>query len=127
MNNVADLDLCKQLYELSGWDGGEDTMYWCRNAGEELKPWNQTEMSEFSYPGFEETGIPAYDLGYLVRKLPEGTHITKAFMSGVQTRHQYNATARMSETWHTGFEADTPENAAAKLAIELFNQGVLQR
>jgi hypothetical protein len=60
--------------------------------------------------------IPAYDLGYLLRKLPQPYSIM-AYSTGRLVAVQGEVTAT----------ADTPEDAAAKLAIELFKQGILTR
>lgn len=104
MSNVASLNLCKELYELSRWSGSELGDYDIR------------------------VGIyPKYTLGYLLRKLPK--HVGDQWLRvapitdvmwaayyivmGVKTAGQ--------DEW-----ADTPEDAACKLAIELIKQGVLK-
>lgn len=99
--NVANLDLCRELYELSGWTDNDHHRY--LGEGEE---------------------IPAYDLGYLLRKLQPfnaadlqwlgGKWAAQAVIFGTQPKSERT-------------EADTPEDAACKLAIELFKQGVLTK
>ena len=86
--NTASLELCKELFELSGWDG---TAYEHEllNGKHYTRTLPVKEMTHFD----QNTYIPAYDLGYLLRKLPPSIQ-----------------------------RADTPEDAASKLAIELFKQ-----
>lgn len=90
--NVSNLELSKELHELSGWD------------------------DEDGYLG--ET--PIYDLGFLLRKLheignllfsPQSDGSWYIFWDEVDKKHS--------------FHADTPENAVASLACELFRQGIL--
>ena len=61
--NVANLDLCKELYELSGWKATEKYHY---IAG------TYTDIDTVAFRGRKYDGVPAYDLGYLLRKLPKG-------------------------------------------------------
>lgn len=123
--NLASLELCKELYELSGWNPKHfiyDTSYtdnWLR--------W----VAEFD-PGTRERmllkAVPAYDLGYLLRKLPR---ISEDYWLTVQpvVFPQWCASYDQMDGITTKFEsfADTPEDAAAKLAIELFTQGILTK
>lgn len=97
--NTASLELCKELYELSGWEGEEDV-------------YRQAE------PGEEDENVvcPAYSAGYLLRKLPKD-ETTYGFKLG-KWYAQYQAAPVF---------ADTPEDALCKLAIELFKQGVLKK
>ena len=100
MSQVASRELCKELYELSGWDGTDEQYH--------------VGMAEY---------CPAYDLGYLLRKLPAKI----PFSDG-------EITLRVEIWWAGGWYAhygiydwkaaiaDTPEDAACKLAIELFNR-----
>ena len=108
--NVASLELSKTLLELSGWDDTDDS--WAKAVGE----------------------IPAYDLGYLLRKLPAPTIIRHR----VENK-KYNKRPEWGITFGSGggrkliigglpnAEADTPEDAACQLAIDLFKQGVLKK
>lgn len=121
--NVANLELCKQLFELSGWHGTE--RYW-------YKDWLKQESWQIGYLGqADETTIPAYDLGYLLRNLPQNSWIGYVDTSG---RRDY-ALAKMYAWNKDGNDiekvaenrADTPEDAACQLAIELFRRGMLKR
>lgn len=131
--NVASLELCKRLYELSGWGDvdfvhqsadGQNSFIVCPHERDRKLRQGVAGLVEFS---------PAYDLGYLLRKL----------------QYRYPGIGRLDRGWRCmgrledmvtnskGLviaggalevaEADTPEDAAAKVAIELFNQGVLKR
>jgi hypothetical protein len=123
--NIASLELCKELYELSGW-GCDGFYYWNGKLEDDHKVFGRQPASSF----------PAYDLGNLLRKLPryqvfEGEDCRLAISS---TGFNYNR----SVAWYASYEndedepieletADTPEDAAVKLAIVLFMQGILKR
>lgn len=107
---TASPDLSRQLYELSGWEAE----HW----------WERLTHGEWVQNSCELSGdVPAYDLGYLLRKLPDGTQLSKTTVtysvSGI-----YSVDAR-NKSYHCN--ADTPEDAACLLAIKLFTQGVLKR
>lgn len=111
--NVASLELCKELYELSGWD---DTARRHPSVHDKREDWP-----------------PAYTLGYLLRKLSQaeiGVSIRYVDSPhGVDLRewlHKFIAYAPWMAQGDYPF-ADIPEDAAAKLAIELFKQGVLKK
>lgn len=113
---VATPELCKQLFDLSGWS---DT-YFSTNI------YNGRLVKRF--PKHSTEHIPAYDLGFLLRKLPPKYYVTRA-------------EAPADNIWCIGHEeelpaesfsevpifADTPEDAACMLAIELFKQGILTK
>jgi hypothetical protein len=104
--NVASLDLCRELYELSGWKMTEHI--WCPvkdNSGD----WHHV----YYMLGNLAKELPAYDLGYLVRKLRGELLVLDDSEMGLFFRSMLTL--------------ETLEDAAAKLAIELFKQGVLKR
>ena len=114
MSDVASLELSRELYELSGW---VDTQLAA------LK-----ENSDGSHSNIWE---PQYSLGFLIRKLP--TYLFQDDDDWLLTlRPQFNAGwdayyAGQSDPRARYYqEADTPENAVAKLAIELLKQGILK-
>jgi hypothetical protein len=128
---VASLELCKTLYELSGWEATQN--FWKSLLGHDAKTWRDFKVVDFNGAeipdAFGERTYPAYDLGYLLRKLqPLSEERGRFFLS-------FNPD---QDRWFTGFsatydqyhsdkgDADTPEDAACKLAIELFKQGVLK-
>lgn len=122
---TASLDLCKELYKLSGWDFESssyptDNLYH-QNSGNGLVIPTLAILNK--YP---DKYTPAYDLGYLLRKLPQKIK-PGLFRNPDSTNFEWSAIcyARADEFMMTA-KADTPEDCAAKLAIELFRQGVLK-
>lgn len=110
MSNVASLELCKELYSLSGWE----------------TPYFFTEDILGKDRDYQHI---RYDLGYLLRKLPtkERTH-----ESGYKTFSPFRLKRINKNHWEAGYpklwcQSDTPEDAACKLAIELFRQGILTK
>lgn len=99
---VASLELCKELYELSGW----------------------IDRKELRLDYVVGKGVlPRYDLGYLLRKLPLGSQV----YTSIGKPNKYYAHYHELRGEKSGFcEADTPEDAACKLAIELFKKGILK-
>lgn len=110
---VASIELCRELYELSGWD---DPHFAYEDFETLMTDWVDTDDV-----------VPAYDLGYLLRKLPwnvvlentiDGSHWEIQYCNGENTGYGSDGVMLTSTT---------PEDAAAKLAIELFKAGVLKR
>ncbi len=122
--NVASLELCKELYELSGWDDTH-AFYYEHYDGIALKFNDQGayngQVESFSRDAWN---TPAYDLGYLLRKMPakKYEHLTSNLKMIKHGKNSYEFTY-----FKLSASADTPENAAAKLAIELFKQGLLTK
>lgn len=117
--NVASLELSKTLFELSGWQPDE---------------WHKVVADG---KVLEHVEYPVYHLGYLLRKLPAMVEPPKSkryfdlvgkkfgekeVVYGYYYQYDSYDTGLLD---YIGFEADTPEDAACKLAIELFKQGVL--
>src|SRR5947207_959102 len=124
--NTANLELCEELFELSGWQPPSHYYdYWINVYGE---GWKVLHVGPKGFPGDEPGNdyVPAYTLDYLLRRLPK--HIDNQWLRiapitddkwaayyvimGVKTAGQ--------DEW-----ADTPENATCKLTTELFKQGIL--
>jgi hypothetical protein len=105
--NVASLSLCRELYELSGWDDPDAS--------------NDATGSVTEAPVW----VSRYTLGFILRKLP-GCSITHLKNGSFRAKYnRYNPDMPTKNIRPFRQEADTPEDAAAKLAIELFKQGVL--
>ena len=138
--NVASLDLCKELYELSGWGEYPDRPHFAWREFIAKRTGSSWYSAEEDYTeGWRDpldrrhaTGIthniehvaPAYDLGYLLRKLPQfmlTRHDAKYYINNVTL--DIRGPGLQSSFSN---EADTPEDAACKLAIELFKRGVLE-
>jgi hypothetical protein len=114
MSDVASLDLCRELYELADWN---EVHWW-------YKTWDGIDWQLGTYEADIPECIPAYDLGYLLRKLPQN-------IGRITLKHREHSGMWFCK-WddrkgELGQQADTPEDAAAKLAIELFKQGILMR
>lgn len=131
--NVASRELCVELYELAsewvdtdyGWitsterRDGESwsdgiTQFVLVNRLAHSITWQPNLQSAHSAKS-RFANIPAYDLGYLLRKLPSDTVIWR----NVFRWHIRN------EAFDKSASASLPEDAACKLAIELFKQGIL--
>lgn len=129
--NVASKQLCQELYELSGWDAGDK--YWNEQyVGIETKWYvmNHKVVASGRNEGLD-TGIPAYDLGYLLRKLPEwiddeGTTEEKSYPFIIEHKRAGYLDYESGGYSDLNCSADTPEDAACQLAIELFKQGILK-
>lgn len=122
--DVTSRELSKELYKLSGWrykTGTNGVWY---------------DEGQLAIATWIENAIPAYTLGYLLRKLPKEVdmHYLTLEICDAHDEQEWAADYLRypnqflvandpinADTTH----ASTPENAAAKLAIELFKQGVL--
>ena len=113
---VATIDLCQTLFMNSGWIGTNLNHFRFHDGkvSVEARP-----ISAY----ISARGIPAYDLGFLLRRLPPSTAIRKR--STMSAGKEYSASAAV----RSGIAAldRTPEDAAAKLAIELFKRAVLRK
>ena len=122
--NVASRELCKELCELSGWDY---SVAWSRltDTPDGREDWM------LGTPHSQAIEIyPAYDLGYLLRKLKSHLADNQWLDIRINERNKAGYVGAYG-TWEQGhleyLEASTPEDAAAKLAVELFKQGVLTK
>lgn len=115
--NVASFSDCKELYHLSGWNGH----YWW---------WTWHEQSDGSgiyvlvgehEAPFHGSSYPAYDAGYLINRLPP-------FALQKQGNGGYYAVCTdYADDRHIEGESRTnPANALARLAIRLFEAGILK-
>lgn len=118
--NVTSLKLSQELYELSGW---EDTQF--GYVDNKLELYWQPPEGVF-YPLMKICA--AYDLGYLLRKLPHW--VTLGQTSGGYTPTGWYISKETSQDYTNPggkitVKEKTPEDAAASLACELFRQGIL--
>lgn len=103
------LNMCFELYELSGWE---------------------TDPVSYHWVGLEKYVL--YDCGYLLRKLPKATHLTKRSdyrRSGDKdylARINFGSYTNKPRKWLNQFyiDGDTPEEALMGLAIQLFKNGL---
>lgn len=178
MSEVASLELCEELYELTGWTHTEDHRFiekvWIESfstsemgqghpdydktppkdrkrchVGEyrvSANPRNQIGIPEnvpwgWANKHYEETvkrSVPAYTLGYLLRKLPSfvwsAQYEQKAYLWQRKDPDHYMAWYYVNDpnygediTSEHGASGETPEDALCKLAIELARQGLLEK
>lgn len=119
--NTASLELCKELYELSEWRNTELYWYqdWLMQTRDHQNSWQIGHLGQA-----DETTFPAYDLGYLLRKLPsfffpyKGKSGNRWYIGELIGSPTVPIAQIFDET-----ESDTPEDAACKLVIALFKQG----
>lgn len=139
--NVASLELCKELYEVSGWGDYPDRTHftWREFEGKTTgSNWTSPEEDYSAgwidpFDGRRPTGIthhishvsPAYDLAYLLRKLPPVIKDTRLYLVNFNTRGWAAMYTKTDPGTLYKKDADTPENALAQLAIELFEQKIL--
>lgn len=118
--NVASLELCKELYGYSAdlWPDAFVQHEWVWGM-------QTAESDPHIYPTDSElwTKWPAYDLGYLLRKLPQVSLEHPVLHDEAYWRCWSNIVG-IGEDVPVG-QADTPEDAACLLAIALIKQGVL--
>lgn len=127
--NVASKELCQELHKLSDWNDTEFIYY--ANGGV------INDNVEYRQMVFDKPDhLPAYDCGYLLRKLPtslednEGVPI--AMYNGgepITLIHLEDGSGKWLAEYHGWFwgQADKPEDALALLAIRLFEQKILTR
>lgn len=122
--NIASLELCKELYELSSWDETEK-MHW--------KPTPLGNLD--SNKGVAE--CPAYDLDYLLTKIPHhisGYHLDMwAYPDEDTEGFAFSYYAPLADGGKGAVAKNLPQrgdknptNAACKLTIELIKQGVIK-
>ena len=124
-------ELCKEVYEKTGW---KSDLTWAKNEGEDWSIWNDTEMGEYSYPGFM-SAHPAYTSDYLLEKLPQSIDAGRSFAVDMflvldrpkSLKYRYRAfyTAPSYGKRHE-VVADTPLKALLKLTIALSEAGELK-
>ena len=115
---VSSLENSKRLFELSGWQNTRD--FWYKTpkidlrSGSAIDDYSHWKVKPLGYRGKYSTSHPAYDAGYLLRKLQEAVSLSC-----------YDSEWRAAYGKEDGIYADTPEDALALLAIKLFEEGVL--
>lgn len=115
--NVANKELCKELATLSGWH--ETDQY--HESDNEWSFVHAGGQGRFYQP-------PAYDLGYLLRKLPGFVTLQVAAMANDHTCNWESIYERWSDHKEVARTLEmSPEDSICKLAIELFKQGILKR
>lgn len=130
--NVASLELCKELHELSGWDDTPIVRGDSWNEGLSLGfgVWSRDHLME----GIVEGDIsPAYDLSYLLMRLPKLITLYQSegsWSCHFQSSKTHQAIVNGSVIvlpyfWMT--RGETPEDAACSMAIDLFEHGIITK
>lgn len=111
--NVADIELCKELFKLSKW---ESELTWAATKQDNtvLVSSHEKELGHDLY-----RVAYAYDLGYLLRKLPLGVEVAKTVMGYRADAPPAQRKRCIANTY------DSPEDATCRLAIELHKSGIL--
>lgn len=132
---VASLENCKRLYELSGWD---NSMLWYYQDYSQVLVLAAKLIHEGDFIPSHKI-CPAYDLGYLLRKLPakidDDRYSDERGSLGLwpvgdkwslgYTDYEGLVTDETGET--LDITSDTPEDAACLLAIKLFEENILRQ
>lgn len=132
MMDIVSLELCKELYELSGWT--TNMVHYCQTRlepavvpAERIQKYGKFEVQHQTIEIF-----PAYNAGFLLRKLPEEIEHTKLILTngerphaGYAGRGNYGNYALDESFYSKAQYADTPGDALCKLAIKLFKSGIL--
>lgn len=117
--NVASQPLSKELYELSDWDETEFVhVNRPRGTANRWGVHRRTPRTTSRHSLVEH--VAAYDLGYLLRKLPVTVWLEK--IEGPEWIFNFRYRDVSIET-----RDKSPEDAAAKLCIDLFKTGILTR
>lgn len=117
MSDVASLELCRELYELSGKTWHEEIIY----------SWHKDDGNYVIEDFWTGSICPAYDAGYLLRKLKDLEGLTVYRCHHINHLWNWEAQCDYPDNDNVCFEyANTPEDALCQLAIELFKQGVLK-
>jgi len=109
--NTLSKELSERLYKVSNW---KDTEWW---FFEDKPVYIQIEKVIADL----KLTIPAYTAGYLLRRLTAGVELLKI---GGLTDHYM---AKYDGFYKVSKAGDTPEDALASFAIELFRLGILKR
>src|SRR4051794_16950588 len=119
--NAANLDLCRELHELSGWH--RTVMWWVESSNGE--PMVKPVVVSVQYRDI----VPAYDLGYLIRKAGSGAGVIKNFESYTARRPVMLGAPENEDPLNgrIGWDADTPEDAMCTMLIELHKNGILTK
>lgn len=116
---VANLELSKELWNLSKWTSTD--YRWYEDKG----------VDYVDVKGTNGLSLPAYNLGFLLRKLPQeidnyyfdlSTTKDSSLWIAEYFTNDYTPERPMSKY---KIEDENPEDCLCRLAIELFRQGIL--
>lgn len=116
---VADVNECRALYEVSGWEYANEA----HGAWMPGPPGHPYELRGGAWFGAYGKRYPAYDTAFLLRMLPAHTLLKQGNGDYLATWQDHTPGGETI----TGHSRHQPENAMARLAINLFKAGVLLR
>lgn len=121
--NVANYELSEELYKVSGWTTNRKWVPDLMNHGFFIEDGDP----------LAEGACPAYDLGYLLRKLPHLKDIDFRIEQDGEDENGYcwaaygkdYAVHRKNDSWRWRSVASSPEDAMCQLIIALFKANIL--
>lgn len=128
--DIASVELCKELFEVSGWDG----TFFNYSRSSHYKDAEPDHPFVVGYRGSIETRevkerYPAYDMGYLMRKFPvleEGAYVVLPEFNGYKIKWSGWETEEGFYINGNTVYFDCPEDAMVSMAIELIKQGKIE-
>lgn len=125
---TTNLELSRELYEAFGWD---DTDFQFQYSG-----WNGNDWRlEYGRPTMLDTdadrrygkqpSFPAYDLAYLLDKLPDQTLVKRYTKAKARDGGTEWVAVVDDHPWNYTARADNPTDAAGLLALKLREEGIL--
>lgn len=118
----ANLELSKQLFEVSGWGYNETDKVWCHGKLKNKGMVDTREVHEH---------FPAYSLSFLIRKLPAAIDNHNLILctdgTGVLEEIYWCAYYDAEPVQFKSYANDAPETALCNLALALFEAGILTR
>ena len=139
--STTSLEVSKELYEVSGWGYNHKQGDYCNFIWRQgsYKPYltslDENEHIPSIRKDLDKAIAPAYDLGYLLRKLPvlkdidfrveqDGADENGDCWVAYGVDYAAHREGDSNRWWSTD---NAPEDATAKLCIELFKQGILTK
>ena len=113
-------ELCKRVYEATGWDGTDKCRAYLKNPYVDVWDWETIPCHEDNIADVDEW-YPLYTSDYLLEKLPVGTNISKTNTDTTEPSIYYLATCRNNGIHQGG----TPLKALLKLTLKLYEEELL--
>ena len=116
-------DLCKQVYEATGWDGTEK--FWHSLISHDMKTWSDYKLQDYKPDNlFGIRIVPLYTSDYLLENLPleKGNYIGLQIWSGGNWGASWQPSRGKR---HTSAIDDTPLKTLLKLTLKLHEEEIL--
>lgn len=129
--NIANPDISEELAEISQW---RDTSYfYVYHYDEEFDEWNLQEelisQDEIDTDWVDTSTmrlVPAYEVGYLLRKLPPNIQQYDLTIKWDLTRSLWVCGYVDGNNWEDNAMTNDIEDAIASLAVQLFERKILK-